>query len=112
MSAPSLSLGGTTLLLKRDMEAMVARGQEYQEGSAADSLLWSAILNSLNRAVSDWRSPTQVICAGAKEHVLEFLAKVSPNQIARLDWAIELCRIILTRHDARMAGFHCNHARP
>ena len=100
----ALNLGGTHLNIRKDLGEMVNRGQEYYEGTAADSVIWNATLNSLNRAVADWRSSTPVIFERAKPHVLTFLAEVSQKQLATVDWALEVCRYILIRYDARLSG--------
>ena len=39
----ALNLGGTHLNIRRDLGEMVNRGQDYFEGTAADSVIWSAI---------------------------------------------------------------------
>ena len=99
----TLSFGGTALELKKGMEEMVSRGQEYKEGTGADTLLRAASLNSLSRAIASWRSCAVPVFRESKPFVLEFLSKVSPNNFAATEWALPACRKIMLGYDARLA---------
>ena len=104
----ALLIPENTVVYEGISKLVSAAALKQDEGSAADSLLWSATLNSLSGAASKWKSTAPEDTAQAKGHALEFLARVSSKQLARIDWAMEVCRVILTRHAARVGEVTVN----
>ena len=86
-------LEDNTSRVRRELEQLSIKGETFYE-SAADGLIWSSTLNSLSKAVSSYRSNQFHGRAMAKDHAAEFLAQVTPSQLRRIEWSLEVCRLI------------------
>ena len=89
-----MMLEDNTSRVRRELEKLSIKGETFYE-STADGLLWSATLNSLSKAVLSYRSGRFDGRAIAKDHAVDFLAQVTPSQLRRIEWSLEVCRIIL-----------------
>ena len=94
VASTALSIGGKYWEMRKSLQTMAERGQEYTVEGGADYILRTANYTDLMRAIQNFKSKDRAIVRRSKRYAKDFLSKVSKRQLKQYPLAPKICRYI------------------